>query len=362
MKLLFVGDFRPGYSSGYTTILEAVCSELAGMGHEVTVLGTSWGKEEHHYPFRVIPSDYTWVPVQVLRLHEALAFDHVILAMDVPKIEQILRQVGKQELVWPLTSGLFPIESKPLVSVWKAGLDLLHKRFVISKFGKDVLEDAGLDSIFIPMTATRTDRRWSHSGIDSLLEIPENEYHTIVLTVADNQERKDLPVIGQAVASLEGVHWALVTASVSPHGWYLPDLLSALGIDARTTVLENLSQEALSFMYILADVFVLASQAEGACLPLYEAMLHGLPCVAPNHTAITEALADGRGVLIDPDWISIHPWGNVNRFHVTPFSLARGIEKAKGIDITLGRQFVEGRTWQAVAECIEEELGAKEET
>lgn len=370
MRLLFVGNFNVTRGTGYSTILKNVCSELAALGHTITVLGTSWDRSEHHYPFQVIPTDYAWIPVHVLRVHQALDFDHAILAMDVPKVVQILDQVEGQEIVWPRTSAIFPIESEPLVSVWAEGLGRLHRRFVISRFGQRVLSENDLDSVFVPMTAEIPEsslsplearqilKGWVARGDPDLLDS-----ELLALTVADNMERKDLPVIGQALARLrdEGITmtWALVTAIVSSYGWWMPDLLGQLDIVDRTVLFEALPPEALDAAYWACDVFVIASQAEGACLPLYEALARGKPCVAPDHTAITEALGDGRGVLVSSNGRSIHPWGNVYRYHTRPEALARALLDVRhaGEDGSGSRvDFIKGRPWSLAAKRIEEAL------
>lgn len=57
--------------------------------------------------------------------------------------------------------------------------------------------------------------------------------------------------------------------------------------------------ELVSF-YRRSDVFVTASEHEGFCVPLLEAMSFDLPVVARAHTAIPETLG-GAGLLLPPD-------------------------------------------------------------
>jgi glycosyltransferase involved in cell wall biosynthesis len=366
MKLLFVGDFNVTLGSGYATILLNVCTELAARGHQVTVLGLYWDRSEHHFPFQVIFTDFSWLPMQVLRVHQAMNFDHVILAMDVPRLVQLLNEIEQQALNWPAISGLFPIESDPLISIWAGGLAQLYRRFVISQFGQQILADAGLESLFVPMTARVPE------GIIPKLEARQALKECVLwgdadlldgkglmaLTVADNQERKDLPVIARALELVEQTDkmrptWLLVTRWASPHGWYLPDLFERMGIADRAVIFDGLSTDDLERAYYAADVFVIASQAEGACLPLFEAMAHDLPCIAPNHTAISEALADDRGTLVHSNGRSIHPWGNVNRYHVRPDDLALAIAGVGHPGDGRMLDFIKGRTWEQAATIIE---------
>lgn len=58
------------------------------------------------------------------------------------------------------------------------------------------------------------------------------------------------------------------------------------------------SPAGLQTYYRNADLFVTTSRHEGYCLPLLEAMHHGVPVVAPDTGGIPEALG-GSGVLFD---------------------------------------------------------------
>lgn len=372
MRLLFVGDFRTDLSSGYSVILEAICTELSRLGHNVTVLGTDWDRGEHSLEFQVIPSDFSWVPTQVTRLRQALQFEHVILTMDIPKIISLTKEVRRQNLQWPTCSALFPIESDPLLPEWQSTLGELAHLFVISEFGRGVLGDCGFDSTLVPMTSTElTAPRTKQSARALLMPLARSQGQLlagsskIALTVADNQERKDLPVIGQALSHLRDEHdlwvtWALVTSIEAPYGWRLKPLWERLWINDQVVMFQGLTRGQLGLAYRAADVFVLSSQAEGACLPLYEAMAHSLPIVAPAHTAVTEAIAGDRGELVLPSRCSIHPWGNVTRYHTDPEELADAIGQVLLNDseklIQAGRKFIDGRSWKDAAVRIEETL------
>ncbi len=374
MRLLFVGDFLP--FGGYSTILRETCAEAASLVEQVTLLGLNWDRSEHNYPFQVIPSDFSWVPVQVMRLCEAMQFDNVILTMDVPKILSLLSELERQRIEWPSVSGLFPIESDPLLLAWQEGLNTLDHRFVISEFAQQLLSEIHIDSTWLPMTAQppveAIDKDEARRRLSPLVRYGDSErLHKdtghFVVTVADNQERKALPVIAEAIATLRNsgtwVNWLLVTQPENNYGWDLHSLWQRLWMNDQVLMFDHLTQGELSWVYQAADAFVLASQAEGACLPLYEAMAHGVPCVAPMHTAIKEALDEGRGELVAPDHTTIHPWGNVNRYHTQPSELATALDRLLLGDnentIKAARQLIERRSWKDVAVRIVEALDGK---
>jgi glycosyltransferase involved in cell wall biosynthesis len=68
----------------------------------------------------------------------------------------------------------------------------------------------------------------------------------------------------------------------------------------RAWITGAIPPETLRSFYERADVFVTASDHEGFCVPLLEAMSFDLPVVARATTAIPETLG-GAGLLLDPD-------------------------------------------------------------
>jgi L-malate glycosyltransferase len=71
--------------------------------------------------------------------------------------------------------------------------------------------------------------------------------------------------------------------------------VAALQLDDAVEITDAVSPAELSSHYRAADVFVCLSEHEGFCVPLLEAMHHGLPIVAFASTAVPETL--GRGGL-----------------------------------------------------------------
>lgn len=78
--------------------------------------------------------------------------------------------------------------------------------------------------------------------------------------------------------------------------WYV----DRLGLRGRVTVTGHLSNEAIVAWYRRADVFVMASEHEGFCVPLVEAMQFDLPIVARANGAVAEVL-EGAGALLPGD-------------------------------------------------------------
>ena len=72
-------------------------------------------------------------------------------------------------------------------------------------------------------------------------------------------------------------------------------LVTRLELDGAVAFCGSVNQAA--DFYALADVYVAMSEHEGFCIPLVEAMQHGVPVVAFASTAVPETLG-GAGVLI----------------------------------------------------------------
>jgi glycosyltransferase involved in cell wall biosynthesis len=71
-----------------------------------------------------------------------------------------------------------------------------------------------------------------------------------------------------------------------------------LGLGEAVSVTGSLPAGALESYYRAADVFVCASEHEGFCVPLVEAMGHGVPVVAYGVCAVPETVGDA-GLLLD---------------------------------------------------------------
>ena len=71
-----------------------------------------------------------------------------------------------------------------------------------------------------------------------------------------------------------------------------------LGLADAVTLAGSVSGAALEAYFRAADVFVMASDHEGFCVPLGEAMGHGVPIVAYGVTAVPETVG-GAGLVLD---------------------------------------------------------------
>jgi len=78
----------------------------------------------------------------------------------------------------------------------------------------------------------------------------------------------------------------------------LHEFVEALGLGNAVQITGPVSAAALTAHYEAADVYVIASEHEGFCVPLLEAMHHRLPIVAYSAAAVPETVGDA-GLLLD---------------------------------------------------------------
>lgn len=83
------------------------------------------------------------------------------------------------------------------------------------------------------------------------------------------------------------------------YGAALRDLVRRLSL-GRVHITGAISQAALVSCYRRAEVFMTASEHEGFCVPLLEALAFGVPVVARGFAAVPETLA-GAGMVLEPE-------------------------------------------------------------
>lgn len=392
--LILISDFDMR-GSGYANIAISLCNELA-IRHKrsVTALGISYAMTEHNWPFSVIPvnpSDYLQHIPAIIHNYRALAeakkwddIECIVTALDIP-IQEKLMQIDRGSIPYV---GVFPIESGPLTTSWTNTLSQMTERLVISEFGSRMLEDVGLASIYLPVgidTASwRRPSEKERAAIRKSLGFKEGEF--VVLTVADNQERKNLSVSAEAISIARksiDAKWILVTRVNSPVGWKLDDLAAYFDItEACTKFDRGLPFDRMWFLYAAADAFLLTSKAEGLCLPVLEAMACGTPVVATDCTAMPEHLfenpdwkriqkgtwRDGkpkgqRGFPIKVEFSTIDPWGNSVRSFASARDAAEILVKLSKTSrdklepiLASAAEYAKTRTWQRTGDVLEETI------
>jgi len=381
--ILYLSDFDL-VGSGYMQISIALCKAMADRGYKITALGMGYDGSEHNWPFSIIPiphGDSLTIASAMMQNFAMLSkgnaiepIEALIVALDIPIQERMMMTVRKFS-DWPYI-GIFPVESGPLCPSWAAILNSMTSRLVISQYGLQQMADAGVSGRFLPVgldTASwrpplpheRKALRESMGFTDDML---------VVLTVADNQERKNLWAAAETIKLLKegglNPQWTLVTRVQSPVGWRLADLGWKLDIQEHMMPFERgLPFDRLWTLYAIADAFLLTSKAEGFGMPMIEAMACGIPVVATDCTAMPEQIFDDypqrevpRGFPIAVDYWNLDPWGNSMRAWASPQSAATHLRtiaewKASGDPrltdiINRGMAYAASRTWERTASVL----------
>lgn len=361
MKYVFWSLFTIG-KGGYTRILEQISYDLVERGHEVMIISHAYDKSQHDYPFKLVPIDnFGWGFEAVTQLPEAWGADRVIIALDVPdlvKVSNKFIQEGMSQHLW-LLEALFPVESDPLRPLWRDALGKFRKRYVMSQFGTNICENSGLPSDYLPIGCTVTSPPPDKEQARQVLNWPQDR--TVFLSVTANQERKNLPVAMQAFSRLpKDTHYYMVTDEEAKIGWALMELAEEYDILDRFTIIESgVSRGLLSTMYWAADAYVVTSQAEGGCLPVYEAAQHGLPVISSAWTALED--------VIEEDWVMpigyAHryrfAWGNVWRWLADVDDVEYWMKAVheKTVDLEAMKEaalvFAGERSWKLATDVIE---------
>jgi len=98
-----------------------------------------------------------------------------------------------------------------------------------------------------------------------------------------------------------GLPFVCLIAGDGPERVFIERLIRDLDLRDEICLLGHLSRHQLDIRYADADLFVLTSRSEGVPLVLMEAMVRGIPVLAPAITGIPELVLDGKnGFLYHP--------------------------------------------------------------
>jgi glycosyltransferase involved in cell wall biosynthesis len=366
MKICWISDFDLR-GSGYMNISVPMADGLAKRGHEIKAPALGYNGMEHPYDFSLIPVPSVKDALGVVQnLYNLWKFDVLVIALDLPLHEQILGMMPDKPFPY---IGIMPLEADPLCMSWAMVLMQMDKSFIISQFGTDEALKVGVDAehlkVGINLDAWRPPEPEEREQIRKALGFEEDDY--IVLTVADNQERKNLSrsmeIFAEFSQGKENVKYALVTREHLHVGWKLRDLAAELGIHDKFLIFERgMEFPKLWSLYASADAFLLTSKAEGLGLPILEAMAVGLPCVATDCTALRELLADERGLLISWDYAYRDPFGNGRRYFASQrvgMKLLNGLYKGRyKVNVKKVKEYMQERSWDYAISQMERALDA----
>lgn len=367
MKIVFISDFDLR-GSGYLNISANLCIGLALAGHEVKVIGLQYGGDEHAFPFSLIPAtNLQEVNVVYHNLHYMFQPQVVIVALDIPFQSMLLTQFQKYPIPYIVIT---PLESGPLCLPWAMTLMQAKAVMMISQHATDEANKMGVPAehlqVGIDAQSWRVPTPEEKQHIRPIIGLEQDEF--VILTVADNQERKFLSRSLEIVAEFgrrvtDKFRYVLVTREHHPVGMEIRDYARVLGINQKIVIFERgMGFRELWSIYAAADCFLLTSKAEGLGLPFLEAMAVGVPAVGTRIGALPEHVERGWGLLIEPDYYYTDQFGNGRRGFAGVESGVKCLERVyKGVDVESGvqkaRAYAESRTWEKAVAHLEMVIG-----
>lgn len=361
-KILVLTDFD-FLSSGYKNIAEHLMQGLTYLGYDIKMLGLSYHGQEHDYKFSIIPTKTLQDAAQMaVNLDAYWNPDIFLVILDIPLQIRLFETL-------PTLQGRYiaitPMENGPLIPSWAITLMRMSHVMFISQLGEDEARKVGLTNVSHIQIGIDSENEWRLPSPEERMQIRQglgfDEDVFVILTVADNQERKNLWAGMRAIQTLkeEGrkIRYILVTREDSEVGWRLKDLAVSMGIVQELIIYKRgMPQANLWSLYASADAFLLPSKAEGLGLPILEAFATGVPVVGTDTGAIHELLDDGRGIAVPPEYSFIDVWGNSKRDMIDSDKAARALRSLMDdafFPVEASRKYVENRTWNISVEQLD---------
>ncbi|MCA9834809.1 MAG: glycosyltransferase family 4 protein [Thermomicrobiales bacterium] len=162
-----------------------------------------------------------------------------------------------------------------------------------------------------------------------------------VLAVGTIQPRKNLPVLGHAIAQLNK-ETSIDLVIAGKQGWMADEVMAELseaGLGDHLRVLDYVPDDDLPALYRAADIFVQPSRFEGFGMPILEAMACGTPVIAARGSSLDEIGGDAA-IRFDHD--------DCEELTARIAELLSD-ETLKHQVIANGRSWSEGFTWEQTA-------------
>ncbi len=370
-KILVITDMTM-IGSGYYYLMTNLLTGLANKGHDIHVAGLGYMGEPHPYPFSIIP---TQMPQDATNIINNLNYLYredpnvlLMVGMDIPyqiQYSNELRPTNRKYM------GITPMENGPLVQTWAMGLSSLSWLWLISDMAKNECVKAGLKNVDHLNVGVDT-TLWHPATPEERLQLRQgmgiepDEF--VIMTVADNQERKNLWAGMRIMKTLKDMHpdkkfrYVMVTKEESPVGWRLRDLAASEGIVREYLPFQRgIPSQNLWGLYACADVYLQPSKAEGLGLPVLEAMACGVPIVCTNTGAMSELCQNDRGLLANVEYSMIDVWGNSKRDFIDIKHAAQLLSNVMTEPDTKGHtknalEYVRSRTWDIAVNQVNDKI------
>ncbi|MEK6917455.1 MAG: glycosyltransferase family 1 protein [Nanoarchaeota archaeon] len=228
-----------------------------------------------HYPFFILWHKILTKKKIVITSHDLWKLNHRYLLF----LTKILKRVDKIITVSNATK-------KELVDL---GLNEENIEVIYHGVDKTIFKPIGRDKAFNLLTKTKL-----HDKVKILKNASK-----IFLSVSNDTERKNTSRVYEAFSKyLKKDDKALLVRVVSATNKKIIESQTKR-FSSNVLFLQGLSEEEISLMYNISDLFVFPSICEGFGMPLLESISCGTPCVTSNFQPMTEVVGES-GILVDP--------------------------------------------------------------
>lgn len=330
MNILLVTPFRLSATGGVSTTVRMLQKEFSGLGHAVTVFTEEDEDRIQRFPqegedvfglylrppfvadvpLKGFVGFCAYLPVTLLRLHRFLAERQIdIVNIQYPTHSSLYFSILRPFSAWKIVATFLGNDVHDIPSFHWTARNIT--RWLISNSDtvitvsrslfvklRDVFPDLECNHSVIP-TATPTD--FPSSPVDAALRpLPVH----FVFTAGHLIARKGMDVLLNALVLLErrGEHINLVIAGEGPQRKQLEEYTRDNCISDHVIFLGDQRHDNVLGLLQRADLFVLASRAEGLPLVVLEAMACGIPVVATAVDGIPEVVEHERtGLLVSSE-------------------------------------------------------------
>lgn len=336
MKILWVSN-APWAGTGYGQQTALFTPRLRDAGHDVAILAF-YGLEGalgNWNDMTIYPTDHTrlgkhFLPDYVRHHAQGGDTDEVLVLtlMDIwvytdIRYGGVVRGFDKGKSI--RMASWVPVDHDPLPpKIFQAIEHTKTRPIAMSKFGKEKLEEAGLEADYVPHgidTKVFNDKSDRAEDIRYGMGVPDGAY--VVGMVANNQgnspPRKAFPQVFQAFAHFQKEHpEAILYLHTDVYGFNdgvnLLALAEICGIPKdKVAVVDQfkyhigaITAGLMSAIYSSMDVLVSPSYGEGFGIPVVEAQACGTPVIVSDWTAQPELVAAGWKVQGDAWYDTAH--------------------------------------------------------
>lgn len=320
MKILWVSN-APWVGSGYGNQTQLFMPRIKALGHEMSCLA--------FYGHEGGPANYDGIPIfgngfagygadmigPVTQLTQA---DLTITLIDawVYRSTEMFPQAR-----W---APWFPVDMEPLPAAVSRAVKTAYKRLVFSKFGEKMVNDAGMDCVYIPHGVdTSQYKPYDRQVVRDALHWPNDRYVVgMVAANKGNPSRKAFTPQLEAFAKFKAKHpeaalymhtirhYPAVGGNNAAAGVNLPEFCDFLGLkwaqvgqpnwqaadvwfSPHLHTIYGFPTQYMAQMYSALDVFMLVSMGEGFGIPILEAQACGVPVIVGDWTAMSELCFSG---------------------------------------------------------------------